>query len=131
MKNYTKMTWFMTFYIELLIGSKRLRIRFDKIDGFIRINDGNRYLTLFGSEKYGSIYNRTRYLVSLKSSIPNIFFSLLSSKSLPKEKILTLDNVIILIKLVINKDKNQYYYNILLEKCSYQLVRKWWQNLFS
>ena len=114
----------MTFYIELLIVSKRLRIRFDKIDGFIRINDGNRYLTLFGSEKYGSIYNRTRYLVSLKSSIPNISFLLLSSKSLPKEKILTLDNVIILIKLVINKDKNQYYYNILLEKCSYQLVRK-------
>ena len=114
----------MTFYIELLIGSKPLRIRFDKTHRFIRIYDGNRYLTLFGSEKYGSIYNRTRHLVSLKRSIRNIFFSLLLSKSLRIEKILTLDNVMILIKLVINKDKNQYYYKILLKKCSYQLVRK-------
>ena len=33
------------------IGTKTLRIRFDKIDGFIRIFDGTRYLTLFDSEK--------------------------------------------------------------------------------
>ena len=33
-----------------LIDPKPLRIRFDKIDGFIRIYDGTRYLTLFGSE---------------------------------------------------------------------------------
>ena len=31
-----------------LIGSKLLRIRFNKIDGFIRIYDGNRYLVLPG-----------------------------------------------------------------------------------
>ena len=30
-----------------LIDSKPLCIRFDKIDGFIRIYDGTRYLTLF------------------------------------------------------------------------------------
>ena len=36
---------------KTLIGSKSLRIRFDKIDGFIRIYGGTRYLTLFGSEK--------------------------------------------------------------------------------
>ena len=54
---------------KTLIGSKPLRIRFDKIDGFIRIYDGTRYLTLFGSEKYGTIYNRIRYLISLKSSM--------------------------------------------------------------
>ena len=29
------------------IGSKPLCIRFDKIDGFVRIYDGTRYLTLF------------------------------------------------------------------------------------
>ena len=34
---------------QALIGSKILRIRFDKIDGFIRIYDGTRYLTLFSS----------------------------------------------------------------------------------
>ena len=38
---------------------------------------------------------------------------------MPLEKTLTLVNVIILIKLVFNKDKN-YYDNIFLEKCSYK-----------
>ena len=31
---------------KTLIDSKPLRIRFNKIDGFIRIYDGTRYLTL-------------------------------------------------------------------------------------
>ena len=50
-----------------------------KIDGFIRISDGTRYLTLIGSEKYDIIYYRIRYLVSLKSSVTYIFsyFSML------------------------------------------------------
>ena len=56
-----------------LIDSKPLRIRLDKIDGFIRIYDRTRYLTLFGSEKYGAIYDRIRYLISLKSGITYIF----------------------------------------------------------
>ena len=51
---------------KTLIDPKRLRIRFDKIDGFIRICDGTRYLTLFHSEKYDNIYDRIRYLISLK-----------------------------------------------------------------
>ena len=33
-----------------LIGSKPLRIRLDKIDQIIRIYDGTRYLTLFGTK---------------------------------------------------------------------------------
>ena len=41
----------MTFH-KILIGLKSLRFRFEKTDGFIRINDGTRYLTFFGSEKY-------------------------------------------------------------------------------
>ena len=40
----------MTFHIKL-IGSKPLRIRFNKVDGIIRIGDGTRYLTLFDSKK--------------------------------------------------------------------------------
>ena len=36
---------------------------------------------------------------------------------LPIEKILTFHNVIILIKSVNDKNKNNYYYNIFLEKC--------------
>ena len=34
-----------------LIDFNPLRIRFDKIDGFIRVYDETRYLVLFGSEK--------------------------------------------------------------------------------
>ena len=36
---------------KTLIDSKPLQIRFNKIDGFIRIYDGTRYVTLFGYEK--------------------------------------------------------------------------------
>ena len=59
---------------KTLNGSKPLHIIFDKIDGFIRIYDGTRYFVLFGFEKYDAIYNRIRYLVSLKSSIRYSFF---------------------------------------------------------
>ena len=113
---------------ESLIDSKSFRFRFDKIDGFIRIYDGTRYLTLSGSEKYDAIYDRIRYLISLKSSITYIFshyfakIKLASYDSLPIEKVLTLHNVIIHIKSVLNKVKNYYYYNISLEKCLHQLA---------
>ena len=55
-----------------LIDSNSLCIRFDKIDRFIRIYDGTRYLILFGSEKYDSIYDKIRYLMSVKSGITHI-----------------------------------------------------------
>ena len=55
-----------------LIVIKPSPTRFSKIDGFIRIYDGTRYLVLFGSEKY-VIYNRIRYLISLKIGITYIF----------------------------------------------------------
>ena len=107
-----------------LIDSKPLCIRFDKIDGFIRIYDGTRYLTLFGSGKY-AFYNRIRYLVSLKSGITYIFshyFTKMSIDyydSLTIEKRVTLCNIIIHIKTVLNKDKNHYYYKIFWEKSLY------------
>ena len=50
-----------------MIYAKPLRIKLDKIDGFIRVYDGTRYLVLFGSEKHDFIYNRIRYLISVKS----------------------------------------------------------------
>ena len=100
---------------KILISSKSLRIRFDKLDRIIRIYDGARYLTLFGTEKYDAIYDRIRYLISLKSSITYIFshcfakIKVIFYDSLPIEKTLTLHNVIILIKSVLYKDKNHYY----------------------
>ena len=39
-----------------------------------------------------------------------------SYNSLPIEKIFTFHNVTIPIKSVVNKNKNNYYYNIFLEK---------------
>ena len=53
-----------------MIGSKFLQIRFDRIDGIIRIYDGPRYLTLFGTKKYDTIYGINRYLTTLE----NFFF---------------------------------------------------------
>ena len=115
---------------KTLIGPKPLRIRFHKIDGFIRIFDGARYLVLFYPEKYDAINNRIRYLLSQKSGIA-YFFPQITQKCkvgsydfLPVEKILTLHNVIILIKSVLSKDQNHYYYKIFLQKCSYQLAKK-------
>ena len=52
-----------------LIGSKPLLIRFNKIDGIIRIYDRTRHLTLLGNKKYNTIYNKIRYLISIKSGI--------------------------------------------------------------
>ena len=76
-----------------LIDWKPLCITFDQVDGCSRIYDGNRYLTLFGSEEYEAIYNRIRYLIiSLQSSITYIFphyfekIKVDSYDSLPTEK---------------------------------------------
>ena len=113
---------------ETLIDSKPLQIRFDKRHGLIRIYDETRYLTLFASEKYDAISNRTRYLISLKSGMTYIFSHYFAKikvdfyDSLPIEKILTLYNVIIHIKPFLNK--NQYCCKICSEKCFYQLAKK-------
>ena len=54
---------------KTLISSKPLRITFNKIDGFIRIYGGTKYLVLLGLENYNAIYNRIRYLLSIKSGM--------------------------------------------------------------
>ena len=66
-----------------MIGARHLRIWFDKIDGFTTVYDGSRYLVLFVGEKNDSIYNGVRYPIG--------------------------EYLIILIKTVFNKDKNNYY----------------------
>ena len=112
---------------ESLIDSKPSCIRFDKIDRFIRVYDGTRYLILFESEQYDSIYQRIRYLVSVKSDITYTVshnyatIKVDSCVSLPLEKIMTFHNVIILINSVLKKYKNSCYYNIFLEKAFYEL----------
>ena len=49
---------------KTLIGAKPLHIRFNKVDGFMRIYDRTRYLVLFDPGKYDAIYSRTRYFIS-------------------------------------------------------------------
>ena len=90
----------------------------------VRVYDRTRYLTLFGSKKYDAIYDfRIKYLISLKNAVTYIFSHYIakikvdSCDSLPIEKILRI------IKSVLDKDKNHYYYKIILEKCSYQLIK--------
>ena len=56
---------------KTFIGSKPLRI--SKVDGFIRVYVGSRYFVLFDPEEYDAIYNRTRYLIGLKSGITYVF----------------------------------------------------------
>ena len=83
-----------------------MRIRFDKIDGFVRVYDGTKYLVLFGPEKYDAIYNRIRYLINQRSGITYVIshnYVILKVNlydSLLPEKILTLHNGIMLIKSV-------------------------------
>ena len=92
-----------------------MRIRFDKVNEFIRIYDRTRYLSLFGSENFNTVYNRIGYLISLKSSVTYVFSPYYakikdgSYDSLPIEKTLTLGNVIILIKSVLTEDQNHCY----------------------
>ena len=60
MKNHMKM---FLVYISLTNLFKINSIKlFDKINRFTRVFDGTRYLILFRSEKYNSIYNRIIYL---------------------------------------------------------------------
>ena len=97
------------------ISSKPLWIRFDKIDGFIRIYDGSKYLVLLGPEIYDAIYNRIRYHISIKRGITDVFSHYYAKikvdfyDSLPIGKRLISKNVIIHIKSVFNKEKNHYY----------------------
>ena len=82
-----------------LVGSKPLRIIFDKKHGFIRIYDGTRYLILFGSKKYDGINDRVRYVMNIKMCIANIFTHCFAKVKVdtyeffPIQKILNLHNL--------------------------------------
>ena len=110
-----------------MIGPKPLRIKFDKINGLIRIYDGTRYLILL------ALKNMILFAIELdiskvKKVVPRMFFCPICEKSklalclldsLPIEKTLSLDNVTALINSVLNKHQCQYCSNVFLEKCSY------------
>ena len=72
-KSYEKISIYIISY-KTLIGAKPLPIRFDKINVFIRVYDGTRYLVIFGREKNDAIYNRIRYLINQKKVVLHMFF---------------------------------------------------------
>ena len=90
------------------------------LGGYIKIEIHNkiRNLVLFDYSYCDEICKNIQYLISEKSGITdsiNHNFARIRIDlydSLPIEKILAFHNVIILITLVGNKNKNNYYYNI-------------------
>ena len=54
---------------KILTSGKPLDIRFDKVKGSIRVYYGSRFLVFFDLEKYNAIFNRTRYVICVKSGI--------------------------------------------------------------
>ena len=70
--SYKRKCFDMWHFIQNFGCCKSFHIRFDKIDGFLRVCDGNRYLVLFGTEKYDAICDNIRCLISLESGITNV-----------------------------------------------------------
>ena len=99
-KSFGNILIYEILYKTLISPNPLCIIRFNKIDGFIRIYDRTRYLALLGPEKYDAVYNRIRYLISVKSDIRHVFshyyanMKFDSYHSLPIRKILTLYDVI-------------------------------------
>ena len=112
---------------KALTSAKPLRFRFDKIGGFIRICGGEiRYSVLFNYGWFDNICDRVKYLISEEIDITDIVnhnigkIRIDSYNYLPIEKILTFHKVIMLFTSVVNENKNEYYYNIFLEKGSHK-----------
>ena len=105
---------------ETIVCAKPLRIRFDEIDGFIKIYDEIIYLVSRDYERYNAIYDGIQYFINEKGGIINSIKHNFAGiridwyNSLPTEKMLTCHNVIILKKSIVNKNKNDYYENIFL-----------------
>ena len=92
---------------ECIRFDKLVCIRFDKVNAFIIIYDGTRYLVLLSPEKYGAIYNRIRYLIKQESDIFSRNYAkikIYSYDSLPLKNTLILHNVII--TSVLNKSQS-------------------------
>ena len=93
-----------------------MRIRFDKIDGFIKTHDKITYLVLFDYSYCDEICDKINLITdSINHNFGRVRID--SCNSLPIEKILTF-HVIILIMSVVTKIKNKYFCNIFLEKGS-------------
>ena len=66
---------------KTFIGTQPFRISLDKIDEFIRVYDGTRYLVLFGAEKYDIIYNTIIHLKDAKMVLHMLVFIIMQNQS--------------------------------------------------
>ena len=66
------------------IGVKPSCSRFDKINGFIRVYDGTKYLVVFNLEKYNAIFDRIRYFIGVKSDRTYVFLTFMQGSRLIK-----------------------------------------------
>ena len=88
-----------------------MHIRFDKLNGFVRVRGNEfRHLLLFDYGLFDEDDDKIKYLISEESGFTdniNHNFGVIRIDSynfLPIEKILSFSNIIILIKSVINKN---------------------------
>ena len=79
MKSHMKMFWFMIFHIKHLFGLKPLSIRFDKVDGFIIVYKGIRYIVLFDLEKYDVFMTKFDILLPKKVVLHTLFLIILQN----------------------------------------------------
>ena len=92
-------------HTKLYMVQSHLCIIFDKVDGYIRKYDETKYLSLFHSgQKYERSLERIRYLIMLKSIIPEVCShkymktKINSDYYLSLEKRIKMYNVVTLIK---------------------------------
>ena len=96
---------------KTFMSPKPLHIRFDKLNGFVRVRGNEfRHLLLFDYGLFDEDDDKIKYLISEESGFTdniNHNFGVIRIDSynfLPIEKILSFSNIIILIKSVINKN---------------------------
>ena len=91
------------------MGARPLCIRFDKIDGFIKIYNGTRYLVLFAPRICDTIYDKIRDLIIDKMALGLVLVMILVKSVLiyvilyEKKKALTFYNV--------NKDRYNTHFS--------------------
>ena len=83
-----------------------MHIRFNKIDGFIRVHGGEFICLLFDHGLFDKICEKSGITDNLNNNFGKIRID--SYNSLAIEKILAFHNLIIHIKSVVNKNKNEY-----------------------
>ena len=88
-----------------------MRIRFGKLDGFIKIHGKNRYLVLVDYSYCDKISDKIKYLISERSGITDsinhnfAWIRIASNDSLPYDKIFTFHNFIILLNQLLIRVK--------------------------